>query len=156
MKKRSIINGFTLVELMIVVAIIGILASLAIPDFMKMIAKTKQSEAKTNLAAIYTCQLVYYGAHNVYAGKTNSRGENAFDQIGYQPESVFKINYTYIMDEAVLTGRVDIPALPEPYESTAHSFMAIAVSNIDNDETLDIWTINENRMLIHVLDDVRH
>jgi len=93
---------------------------------------------------------------HVYAGKTNSTGENAFEQIGYQPESVFKINYTYIMDEAVLTGRVEIPSLPEPYESTAHSFKAIAVSNLDNDETLDIWTINENRMLIHVLDDVRH
>ncbi|MBI2370572.1 MAG: prepilin-type N-terminal cleavage/methylation domain-containing protein, partial [Deltaproteobacteria bacterium] len=44
-------QGFTLIELMIVVAIIGILAAIAIPNFLRFQAKSKQSEAKTNLAA---------------------------------------------------------------------------------------------------------
>ena len=52
-------KGFTLIELMIVVAIIGILAAIAIPNFLKFQAKSKMSEAKTNLGAIYTGQLSY-------------------------------------------------------------------------------------------------
>ena len=49
-------RGFTLIELMIVVAIIGILAAIAIPNFIKFQAKSKQSEAKTNLKAIRPCR----------------------------------------------------------------------------------------------------
>ncbi len=51
-------KGFTLIELMIVVAIIGILAAIAIPNFLKFQAKSKQSEAKSNLGAIFTGQIV--------------------------------------------------------------------------------------------------
>jgi type IV pilus assembly protein PilA len=54
-------KGFTLIELMIVVAIIGILAAIAIPNFVKFQCKAKQSEAKTALKAIYTVELAYTG-----------------------------------------------------------------------------------------------
>ena len=57
-------KGFTLIELMIVVAIIGILAAIAIPNFLKFQAKSKMSEAKTNLGAIYTGQISYFGEQN--------------------------------------------------------------------------------------------
>ena len=53
-------KGFTLIELMIVVAIIGILAAIAIPNFLRFQAKSKQSEAKTNLGGIFTAETVVF------------------------------------------------------------------------------------------------
>ena len=77
-------KGFTLIELMIVVAIIGILAAIAIPNFLKFQAKSKQSEAKTNLGAIYTGQIAYFGEQNVYGN---------FAQINWSPSGTPRYHY---------------------------------------------------------------
>jgi type IV pilus assembly protein PilA len=75
---KTMKKGFTLVELMIVVAIIGILAAIAIPNFIRFQARSKQSEAKTNLKAIFTGQKSRYGERDAYA--------NALGDIGFSPE----------------------------------------------------------------------
>ncbi|MDH4229486.1 MAG: prepilin-type N-terminal cleavage/methylation domain-containing protein, partial [Nitrospirota bacterium] len=54
MKNTENQKGFTLIELMIVVAIIGILAAVAIPNFLQYQAKSKQSEARVLLSGLYT------------------------------------------------------------------------------------------------------
>lgn len=54
-------KGFTLIELMIVVAIIGILAAIAIPKFADLISKSKEGATKGSLSAVRSALQVYYG-----------------------------------------------------------------------------------------------
>ena len=62
-------KGFTLIELMIVVAIIGILAAIAIPNFLQYQLRARQSEARTNLAAIKTSEVSFQAiARKSYQG----------------------------------------------------------------------------------------
>jgi len=71
-------KGFTLVELMIVVAIIGILAAIAIPNFIKFQARSKQSEPKANLKALFTAQRAYFSEKDSY--------NSTVGDIGFNPE----------------------------------------------------------------------
>ena len=88
---KRIGRGFTLIELMIVVAIIGILAAIAIPNFVKFQCRSKQSEAKTNLKALYVSQEAYRGEFDLYATIPNNTATNF---PGWQPKGA-KIRYNY-------------------------------------------------------------
>lgn len=83
---RSLKNqaGFSLVELMVVVAIIGILASLAIPSIGKYMAKARQSEAKTQLASLYTAEKAFFAEYTAY--------HSMFGAVGYSPEGRLRYN----------------------------------------------------------------
>jgi type IV pilus assembly protein PilA len=70
-------KGFTLIELMIVVAIIGILAAIAIPNFLQYQMKSRQSEAKTNLQAIKTSEISFQAERGCYIGVTAEVGSAA-------------------------------------------------------------------------------
>ncbi|HEX7675669.1 MAG TPA: prepilin-type N-terminal cleavage/methylation domain-containing protein [Bdellovibrio sp.] len=81
---RTSQRGFSLVELMVVVAIIGVLASIAIPNIQKYIAKARQTEAKTNLSSIYTSEKAFYAEYTAY--------HSMFGAIGYSPEGLLRYN----------------------------------------------------------------
>lgn len=67
-------SGFTLVELMIVVAIIGILAAIAIPNYQKYQAKSRSTEGKMYLASLYTAQKSYAVEYSSYSGCLQATG----------------------------------------------------------------------------------
>jgi type IV pilus assembly protein PilA len=79
-------RGFTLIELMIVVAIIGLLAALAIPNFIKFQARSKQSEARSNLKAVFTAEKSYYGDKQIFV--------DLLDIVGFSPERGNRYGYT--------------------------------------------------------------
>ena len=66
-------RGFTLIELMIVVSIIGILAAIAIPGFLEYIKKSKTSEAKINLDSIQKGALTYFQAEHYFDSGMSTR-----------------------------------------------------------------------------------
>lgn len=124
MKTMKKSNGFTLIELMIVVAIIGILAAVAIPQFANYQRKSKTSEARINLAAISTSQIAYEAEHDQYVDceaspsatvigskKQTWTGGDGWDDIGWAPKDA-KVYYSYLVvaDEA---------AAPITFEATA-------------------------------------
>lgn len=82
---KTLKKGFTLVELMIVVAIIGILAAIAIPNFIRFQARSKQSEVKTNLKAIFTGQKSRYADRDAYS--------SSLGDIGFSPERGNRYRY---------------------------------------------------------------
>jgi len=98
-------KGFTLIELMIVVAIIGILAAIAIPNFLRFQLKAKSSEGKVNIAAIRTAQESYLAEFGTYvpaavspaavpgSSKVVFVDAGGFDTLGWAPEGQVFFQY---------------------------------------------------------------
>ncbi len=128
-------KGFTLIELMIVVVIIGILAALAIPRFMQATTKSKQSEAKGILKQIYTMERTYRqdpANGNTYLACA-AAGDFANLGVELQPQPPRLYTYVVVAD--------------------ATTFTATATANLDDDGTIDTWTIDQTGFLQNTVND---
>ena len=122
-KMRKNNKGFTLVELMIVIAIVGILAAIAIPNFLSYQKKAKTSEAKSILGDVRTMEEAYRAETDGYSS------------------SLSQIGWTNPTGSTYYAYSVTAP--------TTTTFTATASGDIDNDGVFDTWTIDQDGSLTH-------
>jgi len=126
--KRNKQKGFTLIELMIVVAIIGILAAIAIPNYLSYTCKAKQTEAKSNLGAIATCQEAYSAEFDTYSNTLTAIGFKTKGDTRYTYSPGFLTTTTYTATATEKAGTPFGNGISDKWEMT----QALVLSNTQN------------------------
>ncbi len=150
---RKVLAIITLVLGVAYVPVVGILAAIAIPNFIKYQSRAKQSECKSNLRAALVAQRAYFAEHDAYAPDPKV--------VGFEPE---RPRYLYRFDADGALASVGIaPSHPEappvaeleagvPREVLAEvglrgecpecDVTMLCAGNVDGDATIDVWTIS--------------
>lgn len=150
--------GFTLIELMVVVAIIGLLASVAVPLVGKYLRKSKVSEAYTSVRKIYDGEMAYYYEEHVNsAGSALSKdflvlfpmppfpptpdkrygdfSSGNWPLVKFAPDGLAL--YSYMADTVnnpnPIPQPLGVPQLPQPDANWQNAFVARAMGDIDGD-----------------------
>jgi type IV pilus assembly protein PilE len=121
-------GGFSLTELLVVIVIIGVLASLALPKFLSVITKAKSTEAKLMLKQVYDLEKSHYLEKDVYSSELQA--------IGFDAE-------TLVTDGGQARYKLQIE------EASADGFKAVAVAvvDFDRDGVMNVWSINQDGVL---------
>jgi len=127
-KKKGHINAFTLTEMLMVLAIIGILLMLVMPNQASTVAQAKAIEAKQNLNHVYALQKNHFFMHSKYSA--------SLEEIGFEQLSL-------VTDGGQAKYKLSI------VEASATTFLAQAeaVVDFDGDGEFNIWTIDQNQLL---------
>ena len=127
-------EGFSLTELLIVLAIIGILIMIAVPIYQNVTTRAKTTEAKTQLAFLHTLQKVHHLEFDTYASD--------FNTIGFEHESMIteggRARYLIEIESAGTSG----------YIATATSII-----DFDNDGVFNKWQVDESGTVEQIIPD---
>jgi len=140
-------KAFTLIELMIVVAIIAFLASIAIPRYFKYYAKAQQAEVSMILASLHTAQEIYRAEHGKYSKN--------LQKIDWKPEGNFYYTYGFYFPGAQEGINYFVGKLKTSPENLGDchaqktSFLARAAGNPTEKDNIDLWSIDETRNIRH-------
>jgi len=148
MLRKHAERGFTLIELMIVVAIIAILAAVAIPQYRKFQLRAKTSEAKANVGAIRTAEEGWAAEHDQYliaawypGGATSSPQDwdpdnaGAFTDLGFKPAGQVYYDYGIASGDATddLTGASCEDGDPVDVSDGTTDITIVARGDLDGD-----------------------
>ena len=124
-KRVREIHGFSLIELMVVLVIIGVLVLLALPKLLPLVTRAKTTEAKLMLKQIYTLEQSYKYEHDRYS--------NVLGEIGFEQEKL-------ISQGGQARYQIDISSASDT------NFTAQAVSTVDfnGNGTFNVWTVDKS------------
>lgn len=145
-------HGFTLIELMVVVAIILFLAMLTIPKFTKHAAKSKRAEAYVNLGSLYAAQKAYFIENGKYTNKLSGP-----DSLNWAPDGKSIYSYGFGGAEGVnyFAGKSgDSGSLGQYSKIGDNEFVIAAAGDIDGDGDMDVITVDNNHEFKVVKDDL--
>ena len=150
-------KGFSLIELMVVVAILSIMAALAVPNYLRYRAQSGQAEVKANLGGIFVAELSFFGENSRYSDLSDI----GFALAGSANRYAYRAQATDITGAA---GAVQVfsngvgATIPWPENtviaaaSSATGFTATATGNLDNDATMDQWHVNDMKQNLQIAD----
>lgn len=146
-------NAFSLIELMIVMAIIAFLALIVVPSYFKVAARAKRTEARVNLASLHAAQKAYWVEHGTYTTALSGA-----DSLNWQLEGSPQYTYGFAGTQGVnyVKGKLgaNIDRLAQLAKADKNSFVAVAIGDIDGDGTDDVLVINEKGELTVAADDL--
>ena len=128
------VKGFTLTEVLLVLAIIGILVLLALPDQVSVVSKAKALEAKLQLKNLHTMQKSFFYEKSKYS--------NSLDDIGFEQS-------TLITEGGDANYRIEI----SEYDVVSYKATATAVVDFNQDGKFNVWEIDEKNNLVEVVRD---
>lgn len=124
-KKRKNESGFSLIELMIAIVIIGILATIAVPKYLSVTRKAKETEAKMMLSQLHSLEENYYHENDVYSSN--------LDEIGFEQETL-----------KTEGGRARYKIKIEKADTIGFIAIAESVIDFDKDGVFSIWEVKED------------
>jgi type IV pilus assembly protein PilE len=127
---RKRMPAFTLTELLVVLAIIGILLLIALPNLMPLISKSRSTEAKQNLTYIHSLEKSWYMEHSTYSSDLK--------ELGFELDAKGDVQYSY---EIISAGK------------TGFKIKATAKTDFDNDGQINVWEIDQDKILTETTPD---
>jgi len=150
-------DAFHLIELMIVVAIIVFLATMALPRYSSYFTKARQAEVAVNLAALHTAEQAYWaecGTYNKILWGNNGIGWKPEGYKGGGKDEQFYYTYGFFFPGAqegkhYFTGKLGLPAqyMTDTY-ANKEKFKACALGGTEKD--VDAWSIDESRRISNI------
>lgn len=151
-RARAAVSGG--VDIITLAGVAGVLAAIAVPNFLKFQAKAKQSSVKSGLRSLFTSQMAYFAENGRYC--------RSFQECGMSDAYLADGPYMYFIGDDVLSSQPSYE-VQQAYDLmndlgitpvvTDTGFVIVAVGNIDTDSDLDVWTIDDSNLLYNVVSD---